>query len=405
MTTTGILLAILAATVEFDAVGIDGSTVRGELREFTAEKCVLATTSGERTLPTAQLVRIAQSGTSPVDRTAGGAWVRFADGSRLVGRSYETKNGQATIGIDGGAQVVAPIHTVRWVRFKGLSPEMTAQWEQIAESPVKADAVVIREENALDYLEGVLGDVGSEALDFQLNGEKVVVKRSKPEGLVYFHNRASGADASFCTLTDAAGSKLNVAVASLSAGVLNVRTSDEVAIPLPVERISSIEFPAQYLTALKPESVEYTPRVPSSSAVAATVAAYYRPRFDRSLTSGPLRLDGREYFRGLAMRSRTEISFLLPDAFTRFTAVAGIDDRGRPAGNVRLVIRGDDRVLLDRIIKGTDEPLPVALDVSGVARLKILVDYGDDDASAGGTATLGDDVGDHFDLCDPRLFK
>ena len=62
---------------------------------------------------------------------------------------------------------------------------------------------------------------------------------------------------------------------------------------------------------------------------------------------------------------------------------------------MRLVIRGDDRVLFDREINGRDEPLPIALDVTGVVRLKILVDYGSD----------GSETADHLDLCDPRLFQ
>jgi hypothetical protein len=59
---------------------------------------------------------------------------------------------------------------------------------------------------------------------------------------------------------------------------------------------------------------------------------------------------------------------------------------------VRLVIEGDDRVLLDQALGANDAPIPIDLDIAGVARLRILVDYGDEL-----------DVADHLNLCEMRL--
>jgi hypothetical protein len=58
------------------------------------------------------------------------------------------------------------------------------------------------------------------------------------------------------------------------------------------------------------------------------------------------------------------------------------------------VIRGDDRVLLDQVIKGSDPPLEIDLDIVGVRRLAILVDFGDNQ-----------DIADHLDLCEARVVK
>jgi hypothetical protein len=94
------------------------------------------------------------------------------------------------------------------------------------------------------------------------------------------------------------------------------------------------------------------------------------------------------------MHSRTELVYRLPGKFGTFRALAGIDDRVRPGGDVRLVIYGDGRLLLDKQITGRDEPVPLTVDISGVARLKIVADFGGDL-----------DVSDHLDLCEPRVFK
>jgi hypothetical protein len=125
-----------------------------------------------------------------------------------------------------------------------------------------------------------------------------------------------------------------------------------------------------------------------------TRAAWYAPRQDQNLQSGPLQIDGKRYAKGLAMHSRTELVYRLADRYRRFVAVVGIDDTARPRGNVRLVISGDDRVLFEAVVAGTDVPKPIELDMTGVRRLSILADFGDDL-----------DVGDHLDLCEARLLK
>jgi hypothetical protein len=96
----------------------------------------------------------------------------------------------------------------------------------------------------------------------------------------------------------------------------------------------------------------------------------------------------------LTIRSRTELVYRLSGEFRQFLAVAGIDDRVRPAGNVRLVISGDDRELFAETITGSDEPMPINLDITGVKRLKILVDFGQQL-----------DLADCLDLCDARITK
>jgi len=80
--------------------------------------------------------------------------------------------------------------------------------------------------------------------------------------------------------------------------------------------------------------------------------------------------------------------------FNRFHATAGIDDAVRPNGKVRLVIRGDDNVLLETVVAGVDPPKPIDLKISGIRRRVILVYFAD--------AT---NVGDHLLLCDARISK
>ena len=61
-----------------------------------------------------------------------------------------------------------------------------------------------------------------------------------------------------------------------------------IEVALPVSKLSTVEFPAQYLSQFKPESIAFTQHGRSNSAVLPLVDRRYRPRVDRSLEGGPI---------------------------------------------------------------------------------------------------------------------
>ena len=75
-------------------------------------------------------------------------------------------------------------------------------------------------------------------------------------------------------------------------------------------------------------------------------------------------------------------------------AIAGIDDRYRFDGNVTLTISGDGKQLLSENLAGSKQ-VNIDLDLHGVRRLEILVDYGEDKVG----------YGDYLNLCNARLMK
>ena len=115
----------------------------------------------------------------------------------------------------------------------------------------------------------------------------------------------------------------------------------------------------------------------------------------RRLRPGPLRLDGKMYRKGLALQSRTVLSLqaarqvsLVQDRRWASTTVS------RDGGNVHVEIKGDGKMLWQGDVIGSDPARELEVDVAGVKRLEIVVDYG---------ADL--DVGDRLDLCDARVTK
>jgi hypothetical protein len=140
----------------------------------------------------------------------------------------------------------------------------------------------------------------------------------------------------------------------------------------------------RYLSQLEPREVKYTPFFDQ-------VWTYYR---DRPRDGGMLRLGNKEYARGLWIHSRTLLKYRLNAEYRRFQAVMGIDQAVAPLGNVHVVISGDEKVLHQSDVRGTDPPLNLDLDIAGVRELEILVDFGGDL-----------DIADHLDLADAKVIK
>jgi len=211
--------------------------------------------------------------------------------------------------------------------------------------------------------------------------------------------------------------RLGTAHIELKDSILSLTTLSGAKIDWPVDDISVADFSSgklMYLSDIEPASSNWTPLV-GLPATASVAAEYGQPRRDKSAYGGPLSLTvkreeanrepepfndsnsgstTRTFSKGLALRSRTEIVYRLPAGFQRFITMTGIDPSTSSAGNVRLVISGDDRVLLETEIEGNTPAQTIQLDIAGVKRLKILVDYG-----------KNFDSGDWLNLCEARIAK
>lgn len=390
-----LLTALLAfAATEVEVQTLDGQVIAGPLVALTDESVTLETPAGPVPLEIARLIGLAPKA-KPSARQQPAVWVELVDGSRLVGQEYSVKDGQARLATPAGPVELAR-RDLLWVRLQPETEALAPQWARIIEGRIDADVLVVRGAEALDHHKGVLHDVTAETVGFELDGERLPVKRPKVYGLVYRHPEGRELPGARCSLTDGEGSRWMVRTLALEGDVLRWTTPAGVAAAMPVGLVARIDFSEGkivFLSDLKPESVRWTPFFGTADNLPA-LAEFFAPRQDRALEPRPLKLAGKEYAKGLALHSRTEVTYRLARPFRRLAAVAGIDDRVRPGGHVQLVIRGDDKVLFDEMIAGTDPPKALDLDIAGVRRITVLVDFGKDL-----------DVGDHLNLCEARVIQ
>lgn len=388
------IAAIAPPTVE--AHPLTGEPIVGALAEWGDKEILLETPSGRVPVELdglrALVVRPAQ-GPSP---SSGPVRAELTDGSSLVASDYSASSGLGRLTLVGGGTLEVPTLKTRWVRLQEDGGAMAAEWSKILQTTPTGDLLVARRGGSLDYHQGVVREVTDTVVRFELDGELLGVKRSNVFGLVFFRPQGPELPVPVCRVTDVGGSCWSVQTIALDGERLRWSTPAGVAFSRPPAEVAQIDFSfgrIVYLADLKPESSTWTPYFGTTKDLPVR-AEFFSPRSDRSLSAGPMELNGKPRARGLALHSRSHVVYRLPDRFRRFQAQVGIDDRVRPQGHVRLVIQGDERTLWEGTVSGSEPARALDLDLTGVRRLSILVDFGENL-----------DVADHLDLAEARIVK
>ncbi len=394
--------SLLAASPDVKLRTLDGQMHTGRLTALAADQVTLETPSGTEQFPAEQVIGV-EPATAPTGKPKPAeAWVQLIDGSALTLKDALVQD-QATFKLLDGSEVTCAAKSVAFVRLKEQDAKIASQWAEILKAEPAGDLLVVRKGESIDYLEGVVKEVGAESAIFVLDGMDVPVNRTRVEGVIFFRPNRRNLPRTLVLLDDAQLGRLEVSGIQLNeAGQLEIETPAGLKLTRGWDQIRKLDFSLgklQYLGDprgvgdLIPESSAW---IPYFGRGRESEQILFRPRANRGFKAGdPLRLDGESYARGLWIHSRTELVYRLRGQYRRLVTIAGIDDtmRGK-GGHVHLVITGDDKTLLEKDISDQDEPLDLDLDVEGINRLTILVDFGENS-----------DIADHLVLCEARVIK
>jgi hypothetical protein len=383
----------MAAAPQVQVNTLDGRTIEGELQSVTSASVAVQAGDTASEIKSAELHSLSLKTPADPPSQKPTAWVELADGSRIPATSYLSKDGKVTVTLTDGAQFATGVKQVRSVRYSKLDdPEADA-----SATEATGDLLGIRKRDTVDFLEGVIGDVTKEAVHFTVDGQSIPVNPSRVDSLVYAKRAADDAGpAPACIVEETSGAALRAKSVELADGKLRLALLVGGTVERPLDAVRRLDFSAgrlTYLSDLKPQSVEWTPFFDLGKQ-SPVLARFLGPRFDRGREDSVMRLDEKTYKRGVSLTSRTKMVYRLPAQSKRFRALAGIDDGVGNLGSVQLVIHGDDRQLYSGKLTGNDPPVELDLDLAGVRRLTILVDFGDDL-----------DVADHLNLCEARIVK
>jgi hypothetical protein len=387
----------------------------GRITELSATKAVLQTSAGPQEIATSKLMWLQWPATAPAEKPS--VWIDLVDGSKLAATGYTAADGTSQIPIGSRPPIEIPTRAIQTIRFRQQPPELADQWREIASSKATGDLIVTRKtsmrtveqgeneprtvtEQALDQLEGTLLTVTDDSVQFEIDGEKVPVRREKLEGLVYYHAAKRELAQPICRLIEAGGSTWLLRDVQLADGRLTAITTGNISLNLPAGAISKIDFSVgnvAFLSDLEADSGAGEIAVSlQPAAMSYKFSRVFQVRSRPPMGADSFRIAGRKFDNGLSLHSPLKLVYRVPDGFRKFIAVAGVDDSVVAPGHFNLIVSGDGKELARQAFN-SDQPrqaIPLELDLNGIRRVTIALEAAD-----------GQDIGDQLDLCEARFTK
>jgi hypothetical protein len=187
------------------------------------------------------------------------------------------------------------------------------------------------------------------------------------------------------------GSQLTVGALRLdnAAELLNCHATFGSDLQIPLEKILSLQFLSErviFLSDLEPAEYLSTPYF----------TRVWPLQRNRNAIGGPLRLENREFARGLGVHGQALVTYDLKAEYSNFQATIGIDAAADGRGSVIFRVLADGKpVFTSEVVRGKTNPISIGpLSMEGVNRLILSTDFADEG-----------DMLDHADWCDALLIK
>lgn len=391
-----LMLPMLAGLPDGEWETLAGEKIVGQAVAVGAGEVRVKTEAGERTLPIGELLRFqaASEGKrkeATILKSVGHAVL--VDGSRFGFDQVRHVDGELILEFKNSTLGTFQLPTARIasLRLQREESGLREAWQKLLEKSGQDDRLIIRKEDVLDFLGGVVGEISPERIKFLLDSEEHEVKADRVYGVIYAREIDPPREGVRVLLKGGESFVCRAVIQEDEKCRLDLPDDDSLVVPS--EAVAELDYSfgkVQYLSDLEPVSVQYTPMF--------NVTWQYRR--DRSLDGNPLRLNRRNYSRGLAIHSKTVLVYRLPVGYRRFRTLMGIDEEiTRVGGDVIVLLEGLDeegtpRELLNARVRLREPPRPIDLEIEGVRDLRITVDFGE-----------GLDIGDHLDLVEARIIR
>jgi hypothetical protein len=380
---------------------LSGASHKGEVVSIT-EAEVRIRVDSEIVIPTAEIVSVdlAPPG-RPLPATPY-LVVRLTDGTQLKCQAFGLVGKTATARLFSGVTVHFPAAAIHWLLCEAHDDKNRAEFDELLLKKSNQDQLRLlsRDGQAINLFEGFVGeaDANAETVDFTPEaGAKTRVSMSRIRGILFARKPEPGAPAGVCRLHDGFENAFVLHRIGTTSESFHLQSPAGLEFDLPRPLAQRFDFSLgkiAYLSDLDPVLLEETP----------ILADLWKYRRDKNLEGEPLSLDhkvekpsakkGRKvYAKGLALHSRTVIDYEIK-GFNVFRCVLGIDDRVSGPAHAVVRFEADGKPLFETPVTGKEDPRDIELKITGVSRLRIIVDYGDDL-----------DLGDHVILAEARVMK
>ena len=412
-----LVLAVVVATSlgsvchgdDFIVEMADGPQVACDLKSLNGTALIVEVEGNERQVDLAAVasIRPAANVEKPVNAEK---IVGLIDGSQIPfqsllrpDRSYELTR------VDGKKAELLP-KDIDWVRFQPLTSQADQDaWDAlIADRPESGDALVIKRDSALDWLEGVVSGIDAESVQFRYEDRDVSVKQSRIVGFLLYHASGRKLEDSMGRVDGRDGSRLMIRAMTIREGQIELVSVCGATVQWRLDQVAAIDFSSgktRFLTEFKPTFVDWQPLM-ASAAELQYLKKLSLPRFDRGFGNRPLSLlvddpegnkyrQTREFKRGIAIRGGSKLVYNVAGQYQTLQSMVGFPPNTNSNGNVLLRISGDGKALWEKVLTNRTPVLEsIEIDIQNVERLTIETEYAD-----------GRAIGDVLHLCDIKVSK
>ena len=288
------------------------------------------------------------------------------------------------------AEIKLPLTSVRGIGFTSVGTAADRQqFDARLADPVAEDAaIVLGREKEISQVTGVAHGVSEGKLRFTFEGEDRSINVGRLVGLVYAKSPRKSSDAKPYQIAQLlSGDTLSGEWRAVDDNQLAFETAwGRVSVPrAAVGKVMCRNGKVTYVSDLDPASVEEIPYF-------GRLMSYRR---DQALDGGPLKLKGKTCAKGLAVHSRSVLTYAVDGQFESFKATVGFDESSQGRGRVACRVIGDGReIFSEPDLAATAEPVAIDVPLTGVKQFALEVDYGE-----------AEDTGDRVIWGDARVFR
>ncbi len=404
------LLFLIASVFAVEVSLTDGQKFNGELQRIADGRVTLKTDNSERDFDLLGVDKLVFTETA-TGTSQPAVIVELNDKSFLGAQNAriapseeaQQRNRVAAELTMDGEKSIFPLSAIRSIRYSVNNKQLLKQWQEIrAKSDgveASSDFLVINRKGNLDYLAGIIEKFDAETIQFNYSGDSLNIPITKAAGLIFAKTNQSVPAAKF-VVTTGNGSIWQLKELGYTGTELEMTSVSGARHKLASTSVQSIEFirtGVVYASDLEGQNIRYEAFLQSPT-IGKSVAALGQPRLDQSFAGAKLAVlqDGkpRSFERGLAMKSRSEITYRLAKKYQRFQTTVGIAPDAGKQGDVDLKLLADNKEVFQRSISKSDPPIEIDISVADTNRLTVVVDYG-----------RNLDIGDQLHLGDARFTK
>lgn len=391
--------SIFTAIPDAEVALIDGTQIRGKLTAISDQEVTVTVDQQDRSIASEQLQSIIVSNATATAPDGNHMTVRLHDGSTLIARSVLATPTNARITISDDISYRLNSDSLSSIQFKTLTEQGQKDYDAILDDDAAGDVlIVLRPSGAIDELEGIIERIDDKTVTFNFDGDRIPVELTKLAGVKLLQPSSLKVLQTTCSLTDLNGNAWHARTFNLNpeenALTFETGTGDKISIQLNlIQKLQFASTNVVYLSDLPPENAQWTPYL-SGRLIRNRLDQLYAPAKDRSANGGAIVIGEQQYLKGLSLRSKTILTYRLTEEFKTLQLTAGLAMETKGRGNIDLIILGDNKQLFRDAIEDPDDIRQLELDITGIRRLSITVDYG-----------KNLDFGDLLHLGDAKLLK